>query len=566
MKTVHADWRWLKRGLLGLLATTVVACTTAFINADGLDKYTGYTRPGSPPDVVKEGKIVPVAADDKKAIGGTVYFRVYDLAEGQNTDTWGTGYKDLEKMFQPGLESTGRHSPALDRTARFLYVYQIVNDRGTPARIHSATVRLLVEPGRITSWGYFASGKKGEKDGLKGVSFCRPLEDPKKIVPVSAEKPFVGPTLPEKLFKNPADHYPMPKTPTLCGMAVGNKPVANDPAAVDTGRAPAAVVLMRSANFEGAPPPLPPPLGMGGAAPPGMPPLMGGPVGAAQFPFGGPMGFGPPMMPPGSYLPPSSIYGPGYTVPGLGAPNMFRPFPAVGGPGVAEDADHFAAIRADFYDANDMDGPLAPKQRSVIFGFTCNDPPAYDVVRVRGSSNPVVPVAPGTTLPAPLLCDGSVPVPVTLENAAGIVAGVSFPMGFSGGGSSGAAAGTGGGGFPGGFGGGIGFGPGFGGGGGGGAPSGGGGGGTTPTTPTNQQQQQQQQQQTPAGTTVTVTVSQSQSQQQQQQQKQKQQQQQSQSQSNTPVPVQVIPEPATVISALLGLPAFYFLRRKRAAS
>ncbi len=112
MKTTFWGSRLLQRSLLLTLAALVVAVTPAGSQADGLDKFTGYTRPGDPPDELKEGKIIPVALDEKKAIGGTIYFRVYDLAEGEGTDPWSTGSKNLDSMFKPGVDSTGRRSPA----------------------------------------------------------------------------------------------------------------------------------------------------------------------------------------------------------------------------------------------------------------------------------------------------------------------------------------------------------------------------------------------------------------------------------------------------------------------
>jgi len=102
MKITLRGSRLLRASLLVALAGLMVAVTPSEATADGLDKFTGYTRPGTPPDEVKDNKIVPIAADDKKAIGGTVYFRVYDLADGGADDAWNTGYKNLDTISSRG--------------------------------------------------------------------------------------------------------------------------------------------------------------------------------------------------------------------------------------------------------------------------------------------------------------------------------------------------------------------------------------------------------------------------------------------------------------------------------
>src|SRR5262249_47719607 len=129
-----------------------------------LERFTGYTRPGNPPDHVRpDGQIVLVAAEKiEGAIGGTVYFTVLDRARyaparSRETaaDAWGTGFKGFDKAFHKGLDAMGDASPELDTTARYLYLYQTVNDRKTKTPIRSTSVRLLVPPRRITSWGSF---------------------------------------------------------------------------------------------------------------------------------------------------------------------------------------------------------------------------------------------------------------------------------------------------------------------------------------------------------------------------------------------------------------------------
>src|SRR5262245_13964949 len=79
-----------------------------------LKEYTGFTRPGAPPDkVTGEGKIEPIqfGVDEEKsaALGCTVYFMVlqnqYDNAE--KGDTYGTGVKGFDDLFIAGFMDEG---------------------------------------------------------------------------------------------------------------------------------------------------------------------------------------------------------------------------------------------------------------------------------------------------------------------------------------------------------------------------------------------------------------------------------------------------------------------------
>ncbi len=134
----------------------------------------GYTRPGYPDDKLDDkGNIRPVAWDDDfkgKLIGGTVYFMVLER-KGTAGDVWGTGLANFDSRFLEGKSFTSSYSPALDTNARYLYLYQVVNDRGLDPRpgvilpaaardfpteaIGVAQVKLIVDPSYITSWGYF---------------------------------------------------------------------------------------------------------------------------------------------------------------------------------------------------------------------------------------------------------------------------------------------------------------------------------------------------------------------------------------------------------------------------
>jgi hypothetical protein len=136
---------------------------------------SGYCRPGNPNDVFKDGKLIEIAWDDEykdRYLGATVYFAVYERSgPGDAGDVFGTGMPGIDDMFKEGRGTNGIYSPAFDVSAKYLYVYQVVNDRGLDPKkeipvgaafrefrtedIVSATVKLLVEPCEITSWGHF---------------------------------------------------------------------------------------------------------------------------------------------------------------------------------------------------------------------------------------------------------------------------------------------------------------------------------------------------------------------------------------------------------------------------
>lgn len=134
----------------------------------------GYTRPGYPADRIDEkGNMRPVAWDDDykgKLIGGTVYFMVLER-KGSSGDTWATTLANFDSRFVEGKSFNNTYSPSLDTQAKYLYLYQVVNDRGLDPRpgvilpavarefktedIGVAEVKLIVDPRYITSWGYF---------------------------------------------------------------------------------------------------------------------------------------------------------------------------------------------------------------------------------------------------------------------------------------------------------------------------------------------------------------------------------------------------------------------------
>src|SRR5262245_60907088 len=82
-------------------------------------RYTGFTRPGSPPDQEDaEGKAVPAAVGGEAkqdALGGTIYFAVFERnadradKEGKESkrlkgDTFGTGIENFDTLFHRGRE------------------------------------------------------------------------------------------------------------------------------------------------------------------------------------------------------------------------------------------------------------------------------------------------------------------------------------------------------------------------------------------------------------------------------------------------------------------------------
>jgi hypothetical protein len=126
---------------------------------------SGYTRPGNPDDkITDDGEVIRRVGFDGeglkkfKIMGGTVYFAVFKntgLVEG---DTFGTGLASFDAKFETGRSFKDSMSPRYDKKAKYLYLYQIVNDRTLDPRINQV---------------------KGQKGG--GVSW--PVFDPKKVDP-----------------------------------------------------------------------------------------------------------------------------------------------------------------------------------------------------------------------------------------------------------------------------------------------------------------------------------------------------------------------------------------------
>jgi hypothetical protein len=518
-------------------------------SAGPLTSHTGYTRPGTPSDQEEAGKIIS-AAGEKNALGGTVYFMVLDRLEGQPGDTWGTGIKDFDSTFKPGKGTSRSGSPALDTSARYLYLYQTVNDRGSPSSIQSTSVRLLVPPHLITSWGHFTESKDGKP--VRAIGFTMTAADGKGgtgIRLISTENPGVS----DRLYRDPAPHFPAP-SPYGLGKMLGAK---EKPAAGDEpwGHDPDAVLLIEAADFEGAPAPRSVEgytTGLNYAAYSGLYPSA---YASSAMPMSYVGGYSPCASPCGSFAPVAPVaYAPLAAAPG--APVAFAGVED----GRTAETRRFAAVRAIW-----AEPALKPTERSTIFAFTSNEPPTFDATRVRGLPPGVVAAAGADVRTAELKTDGEVPTPITrvaFETAAPATGAVGGQLGSLGGVGpvggagvglpvGGAALGT--------------------------APAGSTGGGAAGSTGggrqnqpqqtqqnqhQNQPQNQNQSQSQPQNQTInqSTTVNVKQQQQQQQQQKQKQ----SQSQSNTDG-APMVPEPAALVLILLGLPFVFLFGRRRLA-
>lgn len=168
---------------------------------------SGMTFPGYPDDSVDVDGVSVIPAKGElvqkrveRVLGATVYFAVYDRLGGRErpegfersygtdrretaeNDTWDTGLANVDTRFVAGKNYTGSYSPQLDTRARYLYVYQVVNDRNIldPSKVNekgevrsvsfaadagepkvkandvaSFSLKLLVDPRYITSWGHF---------------------------------------------------------------------------------------------------------------------------------------------------------------------------------------------------------------------------------------------------------------------------------------------------------------------------------------------------------------------------------------------------------------------------
>jgi hypothetical protein len=540
-----------------LLACLVCTLTTTTARADGLEGYTGFTRPGSPAAKKTNVRAVSVSKDPKP-LGGSILYMVYDRGDGKEGDIFGTGIKDFDEKFMTGVKS-----PKFDKSARYLYLYQVVNDHPdsqNESGIQQVNIRLLVDPQYITSWGAMGKAPPDPKKphvGGEGVGFTSLFIDPKdksqKVIPVSTHHKIA----PSVKYQDPAPPVPVKDGFGHGPISLNVRPV--DASEGDLGKIPD-VSLEMAANFEGAPRPdlseiTKKALDTGRVS---LDDSYRGRLGTPMFAASSDRSY-----------PGVSGFGPGLYGPNVYAPER-RTYPLLA---AAYDDDYhqrrdrYPAIRASF------STPLLYRSRSTLFGFTSNLGPTYEVGRVLGNPLGVGFVADNTAdeRKPTLAVDGEVPTPVAFGQetggaaASGFVGGLLSPQGGFGGGGTGTTGGGAGG---------IGAAPNSGGGGSGGGQSGGG--GTQGQTPT------QTQGQTPTTTTTTnstppnVSVTtgnisntnqqqqqQKQQQQQQQQQKQKQKQQQQQSQMCNCHQNNIVPAPPALLLGLLGSPLFFLALRRR---
>lgn len=144
--------------------------------------WAGHARLGNPSDQrSKDGKLTPVGYSDTEKLkkltilGGNTYFGVFENI-GLEGDTFGTGMPGFDAQFRITEGDSPRRT--LDKKAKYLYLYQVVNDRGFDPRnrpgksdikllvddemkkvqtedIARFALKLLVDPRYISSWGYF---------------------------------------------------------------------------------------------------------------------------------------------------------------------------------------------------------------------------------------------------------------------------------------------------------------------------------------------------------------------------------------------------------------------------
>jgi len=126
-------------GFLALAALAFAAPARAsLIPGDSGNTQPNHTNPGA-------------------GVGGTVNFAVYDRTTGGTaTDTFGTGLANFNSLFTAG---TG--SGAFDTSARYLYLYQVVNNGPNSGSFPIAANSVQVNPGFVTSFGTFTGTSFG---------------------------------------------------------------------------------------------------------------------------------------------------------------------------------------------------------------------------------------------------------------------------------------------------------------------------------------------------------------------------------------------------------------------
>lgn len=537
--------------LLGILAVALSAVDVlAQGNPPNQPKRAirmGYTRPGLPNDKEKDGKVLPVAWDPAykgKLLGGTVYFAVFERT-GAEGDTWGTGLANFDEMFAEGRSFNNTFSPALDSKAKFLYLYMVVNDRGLdpvkgdviPAAwkefktedIYSATVKLHVDPRYITSWGHFRNSSFGarviERDIKGAVVMAADGMEAKHIKMAISSNPSVLAELPHQQYLSRSPAYPLGDLRDAFGLTASNLNLKNS-------KAYNQLAVMKEAALKEKEP------------------LRTWQETMLKNVNGKEPTFVQLLYP---------------TAPAGGAVDAQ---PAVMG-AEGEVLEALAYFRADFQG----DATLQLANHSVVFGFTTDLPPMETELRIDDkeaarSGAAIRPVVAGAGADAIALAlatgsapgTGVTPMPPAPVAEAGFGGSGGVLGGQVGGGMgvpSGPAVGAIGTAPPAVFSGGGGTGGGNGGGNGGG--TGNGNGKTNTGTNTNGQNNQSLQ----VNFNATLVNQQAQAQAQAQSQRQSQHQHQNQNNCNCP-PGEVVPSPAAFLLGLFGLPALFFIRRRKA--
>jgi hypothetical protein len=123
--------------LLAIISLTI-ALSPAPVQADFMQAYSGNTR--------AKGEV-------GTGIDGTFSFAVID----DTGDRWQDAVGGF--TFVPALDY---HGGGLDTKARYLYLYQALNDGTNSTTIDDVTINLShARYGDITSWGYFMAGSNG---------------------------------------------------------------------------------------------------------------------------------------------------------------------------------------------------------------------------------------------------------------------------------------------------------------------------------------------------------------------------------------------------------------------
>src|SRR5262249_19607177 len=135
----------------------------------------------------------------------------------------------FDNNFVPGQDFNESYSPALDTRAKYLYLYQIANDRGITGMrnglkfakndleedvgagaLDTLMIPLLVDPRYLTSWGHFKNEgftidvKEPKTDTELPAGGKTILED--KVLAVSANPSVVG-KLPHKAYRPDSPAY-----------------------------------------------------------------------------------------------------------------------------------------------------------------------------------------------------------------------------------------------------------------------------------------------------------------------------------------------------------------------